>query len=1623
MTPDFRALFEAAPGLYLVLAPDLSIVAASNEYLNATMTRREDILGRGLFEVFPDNPDDPLATGTRNLRASLDRVRTDRVADTMAIQKYDIRRPDSEGGGFEERYWSPSNSPVFNAAGELVSIIHRVEDVTETVRMRQRDLERQAELDRQGEVFEQFFSLSLDMLCIAGVDGYFKRLNPAFARLGYTEAELLSTPAIEFVHPEDRESSRAGSPTLKRESRFRCKDGSYRWIAWTAASAPSGMTYAVGRDITDSKLAAEATQRTNQFLEAVLENIPHMVFVKEARDLVFVRFNRAGEELLGVERAQILGKNDYDFFPRDQAEAFHAADRETLRGSSVLDIPEEPIQTKHGPRLLHTKKVVIRDAGGAPSYLLGISEDITERRVAEEARLRLTAIVESSEDAIISTTLDGVVTSWNRGASAIFGHTAAEMVGRNLALIYPTDRLDEEAQLLPRLLNHERIEHFETVRRHKDGRAIDVSVSLSPLRNSTGKIVGVSKIARDITATKRAAAERAAADTRATTVLDAVLDGILVIDEAGIVSTFSRGAEKIFGYASTEVLGKNIKMLMPEPDRGRHDAYLRHYKDTGHAKIIGVGREVVGARKDGSRVPLELSVTEMWLGGKRFFTGVVRDISERKASEAVLAQKNHELEVAARIDRIGARVMLALNQHDEGKRPAAEVLRVLADEAGYRPLAFYEYDEWRGGLVFGAGLSLTAGYDHRILKTNEGLVGEAAARGEPTFVDGAVGAPFSLDTGVGILPAATLFALPLIHREKLLGVVAGASQTPLLARERTWLAQVADQVAIGLHAIRQFQELKHLSGELNERSRKIEAQNRELAQASRLKSEFLASMSHELRTPLNAIIGFSEVLKDGLLGELKPEQLDYVTEVYQSGRHLLSLINDVLDLSKIEAGKMELDLEVVELEPLVANAVTIMKERAAKGGVTVTRSIDPGIETIDADGRKLRQILYNLLSNAVKFTPHGGTVRLGVTSRGTDVEIVVVDSGIGIAAEDLPRLFRPFEQLDGGIDRKFEGTGLGLVMVKNLVELHGGTAGVESETGKGSRFWVRLPRVQAGAQEARTVGPAITRSARSSSTASPHVLVVDDDPSAISLARRWLEKEGFVVAGAQTCDAAWIEIQHHAPDAILLDILFENGPDGWEFLERLKRAPELVDIPVVIVSIVADLERGLALGALEVLQKPIAGADLLRAVASLGLASNTIGESTRVLVVDDDPRAVAHVSKRLEEAGMIVTRAYGGREALAAVAADRFSAMVLDLMMPEVSGFDVVRQLRADQTTADLPIIILTAKVLEPTERASLEKSVQTVLSKEDWTESRFLQVIRGAIGVARRGTSERIADRGPTSMVAPITVAPSMVAPSMVASNPGKQARVLVIDDEPAARDLLRLYLEDAGYTVTAATSGEDAFAKLAGMRPDLITLDLSMPGMDGLSFLTTHGQSEHLRGIPVLVVSGTEAPERALAVGADAVLAKPIRRHELVDIVGRMLGDADGHRPYILVVDDDPKAVKIVMSYFSDERADVRGAFGGREALEAIAARRPDVLILDLMMPDVSGFDVLAQLRSQPEMLDLPIVILTAKELTATDRATLARSVQAVVGKASTSRGDLLDRVRRLINAATPRPNRGSR
>jgi PAS domain S-box-containing protein len=555
-----------------------------------------------------------------------------------------------------------------------------------------------------------------------------------------------------------------------------------------------------------------------------------------------------------------------------------------------------------------------------------------------------------------------------------------------------------------------------------------------------------------------------------------------------------------------------------------------------------------------------------------------------------------------------------------------------------------------------------------------------------------------------------------------------------------------DRILQGVFAAaRDMTELKGFEQTLRQK-------NIELQDASRMKSEFLANMSHELRTPLNAIIGFSEVLRDGLMGELTAQQRGFIGDIFSSGKHLLALINDILDLSKVEAGKMTLDLESVQVASLFANSLSIVREKAAARQIHLDLDAAEALGTLHADPRKVKQIVYNLLSNAVKFTDEGGrvTLRAGRVPRAgvcklsgvwsgrscpladsafeEFLEISVTDTGIGISPDGLEHLFQPFSQIDSGLARKFEGTGLGLAMVKLLAELHGGCVGVESAAGIGSRFTVWLPFRPPEAAQTAINPPAPSIAALASGRTA---LVVEDDFKSADLIRLQLEAEGFTVLHAASAEAALALAVQEPLSLITLDIMLPNM-DGWEFLSRIKQVSELKCIPVLIISIVADRNKGFALGAAAVMQKPIARQELYESLVELGLFPLSQSKTLKVLVVDDDPKAVELIAVDIMEMASHVLRAYGGREAIDTARLELPDLIVLDLLMPDVNGFDVVAALQERPETARIPILVVTAAAITNADRAKLNGFVSAIMEKGEFDRCRFIAEVRRAMSGRR---------------------------------------------------------------------------------------------------------------------------------------------------------------------------------------------------------------------------------------------------------------------------------------------------
>ena len=510
-----------------------------------------------------------------------------------------------------------------------------------------------------------------------------------------------------------------------------------------------------------------------------------------------------------------------------------------------------------------------------------------------------------------------------------------------------------------------------------------------------------------------------------------------------------------------------------------------------------------------------------------------------------------------------------------------------------------------------------------------------------------------------------------------------------------------------------------ISRDITERVRaqeELQAAKEAAEYADRAKSDFLANMSHELRTPLNAIIGFAEILRDEIIGPIRPDQKDLVVDIHTSGRHLLNMINDILDLSKIEAGTMDLDFETFSIVDTMEEVNTVVNALASKKRIHLIQEFDRDI-TVTADKTKFKQILYNLLANGVKFTNEGGRVTTKLEISEDSLLVRVIDTGVGITPEDQEMLFQAFTQVDTSKARAHEGTGLGLALTKRLVELHGGEIWVESTVGEGSTFSFTLP-----IQRHAASSPAPTPSNLPSTADNRTILVAEDNEQAAHLLGIYLMEAGYRVEYATDGEAAIAKAAEIKPFAITLDIMLPKK-DGWQVLRALKANPDLQSIPVIIVSITEERQLGFGLGAVDHLVKPIDKTALLASLRSLRLPEQDGG--VRILIVDDDPQAIRLLLTVLESEGYDVLSAHGGQEGIDLAVAEAPSLIILDLAMPEVDGFQVVKRLAEHPGACDIPIVICTAMDLTDEEKDRLNGQIQSVIEKTGNVRQKLLEAIR----------------------------------------------------------------------------------------------------------------------------------------------------------------------------------------------------------------------------------------------------------------------------------------------------------
>lgn len=695
--------------------------------------------------------------------------------------------------------------------------------------------------------------------------------------------------------------------------------------------------------------------------------------------------------------------------------------KQSLNGLLIV-VPRQPISGEERWQLSALADQAAIALNNARLYEMELSEAFRARAASEMAARRLAAIVETSQDAIVSKDLNGIVDSWNKGAERLFGYTAEEIVGVSITKIIPPDRQAEEALILSRMRKGERIEHFETVRVRKDGTKVDVSLTLSPIKDQTGKVVGASKIARDITERKKAEEQLRRALQFDETVMLSMGEGLYTVDTEGRVTFMNPAAQRMFGWTLEEMLGRRMHDVT---HHSRPDGRPFPREECAGFQVIKQGTmlsefEDAFIRKDGSFFDVVYSSSPLKSEGE--ITGLVvvfRDISDRKQAE----------------------------------------------------------------------------------------------------------------------------------------------------QERARLLQA-------------------------ERDARAEAEK-----ANRLKDEFLATLSHELRNPLNVVIGYAEILRRSDGNHDQSFVLKAAETIRRNALAQAQLVSDLLDLSRLQMGKLSLNREPVSLSTIIADAIETVREEASAKQISLDMDLDQEPLVVEGDPIRLGQIAWNLLNNAIKFAPAQGKVRIALTHENCSALLVIEDNGQGIAPEFLPHVFEIFRQADASIARKQGGLGIGLALVKQLAEMHHGQVWAESAgVGKGARFSVRIPLHGEGVSSLPS-----TRTGATGALQAKFILVVDDSPETTEMLGKLLELEGAFVESARSGKEALELAKRKDFDLVISDISMPEM-DGYQLLRKLRELPDMKEVPAVALTGYGrtnDVRRAHREGFSEHLTKPLDLDELLKIVRRL----------------------------------------------------------------------------------------------------------------------------------------------------------------------------------------------------------------------------------------------------------------------------------------------------------------------------------------------------------------------------------------------------------------------------------------
>ncbi len=962
-----------------------------------------------------------------------------------------------------------------------------------------------------------------------------------------------------------------------------------------------------------------------------------------------------------------------------------------------------------------------RDGGRAASEL----EEVRDAFGAMVGQLRLqgartNALVAGIEDPLVTVDREGRIGYFNDAASRLTGFGAEEVRGRKLTdLVSGTDG---SGVILPKAMASAKpVRADEEILGTRDGGEIYVASTASPLLGDGGSVVGGIQIMRDITERKRAEEAMRKSEARIHAVVDTAPDAILTMTTNGVIRTFNPGAERIFGYAAEEAVGRPLRMLMPERFRGLHEEGFRRHLATGRARVVGKGPvELAGLRKNGEEFPLELSLGEMREADDILFTGIIREVTERKRAEEEILEKSRALGAFGsdlrQLHRISTAEYASLDEL------LADYLRAGREMFGLSTgfIGQIEGEKYTLLNVASSDLDLNPGQVLDLSETycsavveREGTVAYERVGDLPEMACHPVYRSMKIETYIGT---------PIRVEGDVYGVLVFCSREPRGSGFEDFELEIMKLIAEGLG--RSISE--------HRAEKKLEEARDAAEAANRAKSDFLANMSHEIRTPMNGVIGMTDLLMGT---SLDPEQREYAETVRTSGENLLHIINDILDFSKIEAGQMGVEEIGFEIRTAVEEVATLLAERAHGKGLELASFVEEDVPVFPkGDPGRIRQVLTNLVGNAIKFTEEGEVVLrvelaedLGDRAR---VRFSVSDTGIGMTDEQKSRVFESFAQADTSTTRRYGGTGLGLAISRRLVGLMGGKMGVESEPGKGSAFSFVLPLEKQLDVPSRTPRPL-------TDLQDLRILIVDDNETNRRILTKQLASWDLGSESLEGPREALEELRAAARDGVPYDlaILDMQMPvmDGMQLARAINRDESIPPIRLVLLTSMGrrgDGAEAREAGISAYLTKPVKQSELYDTIAEVmglkepereeaglvtrhSILEGRPGSGAWVLLAEDNPINQKVAVRTLEKLGYRADVAANGLEALDALSRASYSAVLMDVQMPEMGGHEATAEIRrregGDRRT---PIIAMTANAMEGDREKALSAGMDDYVSK-----------------------------------------------------------------------------------------------------------------------------------------------------------------------------------------------------------------------------------------------------------------------------------------------------------------------